>query len=264
MNRVSEFLREPCLNDIDIDGAERLTQHQLILERKPMLRAVFAEFHKQFRQLDARFLIGKGLSVEVGAGINMMRNSFPDVLATDIVDAPHLDKVINAEAMDFADNSVRVIYGQNCFHHFPHPDLFFDELDRVLSLGGGAIFLEPFYGPVAAFVFKRLFSSEGFDRHSLSWETPSFGPMSGANQALSYIIFNRDREEFTQKHPSLAIVHTQLAGNYLQYLLSGGLNFRPLCPWFFSPIVKALEILLSPLNRLLALHYFIVLRKIPV
>jgi len=50
-----------------------------------------------------------------------MRDSYPEVLATDILLAPHLDMAVNAEAMEFPNESVKVFYGQNCFHHFPHP-----------------------------------------------------------------------------------------------------------------------------------------------
>jgi SAM-dependent methyltransferase len=262
MKRLLDLLRDPLLDGMDVDGVSRLQLHQKMLEKKRMLREVFTEFHHLFRKLDRQFLSGTGIEVELGAGVSPMRDSYPEVLATDIVEAPHLDRVINAEAMDLADNSVRVIYGQNCFHHFPHPDQFLRELDRVLVPGGGAILLEPYYGPLATFLFKRLFSTEGFDKTYPSWETPVAGPMNGANQALSYIVFIRDRSFLEKKHPSLEIAHQQLAGNYLRYLLSGGLNFRQLLPDSFAGSIGLLEKLLSPLNRWFALHHIIVIRKI--
>lgn len=262
MRFLLDILREPLLNGMDVDGENRLKLHQKMLEKKRMLRETFTDFHHIFRKLDRRFLTGKGIAVELGAGVSPMRDSYPEVLATDIVYAPHLDKVINAEAMDFADNSVSTIYGQNCFHHFPHPDQFLHELDRVLVPGGGAILLEPYYGPFASFLYKRLFRTEGFDKTYPSWETPSAGPMNGANQALSYIVFIRDRAQFELKHPSLKIVHQQTVGNYLKYLLSGGLNFRQLLPDSFTGFVGLLEKLISPLNRWFALHHIVVIRKV--
>ena len=230
MRRLFDLLSDPLLDGMDVDGVSRLDLHRKMLTKKRMLRDVFTEFHHLFKKLDQQFFTGKGAEVELGAGISPIRDSFPYVLATDIVDAPHLDRVINAEAMDLADNSVRVIYGQNCFHHFPHPDKFLFELERVLIAGGGAILLEPYYGPFASFLFKRIFRTEGFDKNFPSWETPVSGPMNGANQALSYIVFVRDRAELERKHPSLEIVHEQRVGNYLKYIISGGLNFRQLLP----------------------------------
>ncbi|MGQ3321759.1 class I SAM-dependent methyltransferase [Pseudomonas brassicacearum subsp. neoaurantiaca] len=226
-----------------------------------MLREVFVEFHHAFHRLADRYFKVEGLEVELGAGIAPMRNSYPEVLATDIVATEQLDMALNAEAMSLDDHSARVFYGQNCFHHFPHPDRFFTELERTLKIGGGAILIEPFHGPFAAFLYKRLFKSEGFDMHFPSWETPSTGPMNGANQALSYIVFVRDRQAFERKHPGLEIVHQEICGNYLRYLISGGLNFRQLLPDALIPVLKVVEKLLYPLRRVLALHHIVVIRR---
>ena len=143
MRRLINLLRERTLDGMDVDGVNRMELHRNILMKKRMLREVFTDFHHLFRKLDCQFHYGNGIKVELGAGVSPMRDSYPDVLATDIVAAPDLDLVINAEAMDLLDNSIRTIYAQNCFHHFPHPDRFFSELERVLVPGGGAVLLEP-------------------------------------------------------------------------------------------------------------------------
>jgi len=261
MRLIFDLLRDPLLCDLDVDGQSRLQLHGMMLERKQMLRRVFAEFHQSFRSLDQRLIIAKGIEVELGAGVAPMRDSYSAVLATDIVNDPNLDLVIDAQAMGLASGSVRVVFGQNCFHHFSHPDQFFQELERVLAPGGGAILLEPYYGQLAAFLFRRMFRSEAFDRTQLSWNTPTTGPMNGANQALSYIVFERDRAKFERKYPSLKIVHQECAGNYLKYLLSGGVNFRQLLPDQFIWIVEFWENLLRPLRPWLALHHIVVIRK---
>ena len=164
--------------------------------------------------------------------------------------------------MSLRDGSVRVVYAQNAFHHFPAPERFFAELERVLSPGGGAILLEPYYGPAASFIYRRLFRTEGFDKAYPAWETPVAGPMNGANQALSYIVFVRDRAQFASRFPALQIVHQQPVDSYLRYLVSGGLNFRQLLPDAFIPLLRLLERGLAPLHRMLALHHVVVLRKL--
>lgn len=254
-------LRDPSLMSMDVDGTERLRLHRIMLDKKPMLREVFTEFHHTFRSLDERFFSANGSRIELGAGIAPVRDSYPDVLATDVVYGPHLDRVINAEKMGLPDASVRAFYGQNCFHHLPHPDQFFLELDRVLAPGGGVILLEPYYGPIASFMFKRLFKTEGFDKKTPLWDTPIAGPMNGANQALSFIIFIRDRTDFTKKQPTLKIVHQELCSNHIKYLLSGGLNFKQLCPSKLSPIINIIQRILSPFNRWTSLHHIIIIRK---
>ncbi len=261
MDKFINLLREPSIENINVDGEDRFVSHSNMLARKPLLREVFNEFHHLFHRLDEKYFSASGGKIELGAGVAPIRESYPDVLATDVILSPWLDQVIDAEDMDLDDGSVRAIYGQNCFHHFPHPDRFFSELDRVLAPGGGAILLEPYYGFFATFMYKRLFKTEGFDKESPSWETPMAGPMSGANQALSYIVFVRDKVRFEDKHPALEIVHQELCGNHFKYLFSGGLNFKQLIPGWMGLVVDFIQVVFSPLNRWTSLHHVIVIRK---
>lgn len=261
MSWFADLFRDPSVKHVDVDGGDRLRAHSCMLGKKPMLREVFNGFHHSFERLDKKFFSGIGIRVEIGAGVAPIRDSYPDVLATDILAGPGLDYILDAEKMDLSDGSVRTIFGQNCFHHFPNPSLFFKELERVVAPGGGAILLEPYHGPFATFLFRRLFRSEGYDKKFPSWETPSSGPMNGANQALSYIVFNRDRAEFERQFPSLQIIHQETCNNYLMYLLSGGLNFRQLCPDWAEPLLRSIQKLLSPLDGWLALHHVIVIKK---
>lgn len=262
MKSLLNCLRDPLIDGIDIDSKDRLIVHREVLERKRLLQEVFTEFHHNFDKLDQQFFTGDGLKIELGAGIKPIRDSYPDVLMTDVVDSPHLDFVLDAEDMNLKNDSVRVLFGQNCFHHFPHPDRFFKEANRVLTPGGGIILLEPYYGPIAKILFKRLFKTEGFDKDFPSWETPITGPMNGANQALSYIVFVRDKIRFERKYPTLKIVHFELCNNYLKYLISGGLNFRQLLPNWMSPLIHFAQCLLFPFNRWLSLHHVIIIKKV--
>ena len=64
--------------------------------------------------------------------------------------------------------------------------------------------------------------------------------MNEAN-ALSFIVFKRDREFFLQEFPKFEIVYEKIYSNYLRYLLSGGLNFRQFVPDFCLPAVERLK-----------------------
>src|SRR5207253_1704335 len=111
-----------------------------------------------------------------GAGVTPIRETFPDVLATDVVYARHLDCILDAESLPLAAESVRVVYAQNSFHHLGNPERFLAELQRVLSPGGGALLLEPHHGPVASLLYPRLFRSEGFDKAAPEWSSAVVGP----------------------------------------------------------------------------------------
>jgi len=260
--RLASILAEPELAGLDIESPERILRHSRILARKAILRSVFEDFYRTYRALDERWFGDvPGLRVELGAGVSFFKQCFPDVTMTDIKLAPHLDAVVDAQAIPYADASVRALYGLNCFHHLPEPETFFREALRVLRPGGGVVLIEPFYGPLSEAVHKRLFSTECFVKTDRDWSSLERAAMLGANQALSYIVFFRDRARFTARHPELEIVHTETVPNYLRYLLSGGLNFRQLCPDKLTGLVVLMERFLRPLEPLFALHHAIVLRK---
>lgn len=255
-----DWLQEPMLQGVDVDGEDRIPAHRRILANKPMLKGVFDETYHKLMQLDAKHFEGEGKQVEIGAGVSGFKDLYPDLVTTDVMPADHLDMVLDAHDMDLPDASVRAIYGIHCFHHFHDPDKFFRELERVLVPGGGCVLIEPYHGPVAARFFRDIFDSETFDRTQQDWESDS-SVMDNANQALSWIVFRRDRERFLKTHPDLEIVEEKWIRNYPRYLLSGGLNFRQLMPSFTIPLWKGIEWLLVPFGRWTALHHFIVLKK---
>jgi len=259
---LSTLLREPLLRQVRIDGPERIAVHRMILESKPLMRQVCHECYARCARLDESFLEGQGRRIELGAGVSFMKDFFPEVMLTDVVPASHLDAVLDAQDMrGIADSSVRAFYGIHCFHHFTEPRRFFAELSRTLVPGGGCILIEPYFGLLARLVYPRLFASEHFDMSQPAWETPATGPMSNANQALSYVVLFRDRSTMIREFPQLRVVHTEQLTNYPRYLLSGGLNFRSLVPAFCSPVLRAVENLLAPLRGSLALHHIVVLQK---
>lgn len=261
---LRRLLSLPEVEAAAIDGEERLAVHARMLARKKLLREVFNDMHREMRALDeAHFGDTPGLRVELGAGIAPMRGTFPDILATDVVAGAHLDRLLDAQAMDVPDASLRTVYAQNTFHHLPEPRRFFAELVRALHPGGGAILVEPHHGPFAAALYPRLFRTEGYDKFFPAWEVPMDGPMSGANQALSHVVFRRDRAVFEREFPKLQIVEQRPMTSALRYLLSGGLNFRQLVPDGAAGLLRGVERVLAPAASAWALHQVIVLRRQP-
>ena len=63
------------------------------------------------------------------------------------------------------------------------------------------------------------------------WEFASSGPLSGANGALPWMVFVRDRAEFEREFPELEVARIEpfLA---FRYLVSGGVSMRSLMPGF--------------------------------
>ncbi len=259
---IANWLNLDSLPEQELNTNTRLQAHKRVLQKKPMLEAVFREFHETFLYYDCRhFGETPGLRVELGAGVFPVRESFPEVLATDVVMAPHLDRELDAANMDLASGSVRALYAQNVFHHVPDVEAFFREAIRVIKPGGGVILIEPYYGVAASFLYPRMFVSETFDKRMKGWKAPIQGPMSGANQALSFIVFVRDRLQFEELYPELEIVTEEPLSNYLRYIASGGLNFHQLLPNWMGGFVKGVESAFWPIRSILALHNLIVIRR---
>ncbi len=245
---------------VEMESGARIDAHRRILREKAMIRQVFEDIYAMCAALDEKYFSAAGRRVELGAGASLMKEFLPGIVTTDVEAARHLDAVVDAQAMPFRAASVRAFYGIDCFHHLPRPEDFFAELLRTLAPGGGAVLVEPYYGPVARLLYKRLFASEDFDPAQPAWSR-AMGSMRGANQALSYVVFARDRKLFESRYPELPIVCARPLPHYLRYLASGGLNFCALLPAAAAPLLRGCERALSPLARLLALHHVVVLRK---
>ena len=254
-------LAEPRLRGVHVDSTRFVDLHRQILHEKPVMRAVFQEFYEAILRADQRYFSAPGRRVELGAGSSRFGELHPEVLSTDIKRAGHLRAVVDAQALPFRRHAVRSYYGIDCFHHFPDPARFFDQLVELLPPGGGCVLIEPYHGPLAKLFFERLFETERFDKSQRGWTTEGSGPMTGANQALSYVVFTRDAREFSRRYPDLELVSQAPLTNYPRYVLSGGLNFRSLVPVGLAGAVRVTERVLAPLARWLALHHLIVLRK---
>jgi hypothetical protein len=133
------------------------------------------------------------------------------------------------------------------------------EAERVLVEGGGIVAVEPYWSPVARFVYKNI-HVEPYDDRAPTWLIGG-GPMSGSNQALSYLLLKRDREEFEKLFPHLKLVYERPFG-FIRYMATGGIWLRPMLPDFAFPILKYVEYALRPVMPLLAIHHIFVWKKV--
>src|SRR5690554_2167629 len=196
MNTLRQMLHDPRVQGVDADSPELVEVHRQILQDKPMMRAVFYQFYHALIEQRLRLLPAQGAELEIGSGVSMFKDVHPALITTDIKTTPHVDRVLDAQDMDLEDNSVAALYGINCFHHFPRPRAFFYELQRVLKPGGGCLLIEPYHGPLASKMYSAVHANEHFNKTQQHWETQGLGPMTGANQALSYLVFERDEALF--------------------------------------------------------------------
>ncbi len=273
--KIIEWLKLPETMDIeDLDDPATTLLHAEIIQKKTFLKKLYIDFYKQFKKAvsDSE----NKVLVELGSGGGFIKEVISNVITSDVLELPNVDKVFSALDMPFEEASVDAFFMFNVLHHITEPRAFFREALRCLKVWGRVVMIEPANTLWSRFIYKN-FHHEAFDtqapewccRGQAKWELGTrkagtlqkSGPLSGGNGALAWIIFWRDRKIFESEFPSLRIVrmrnHTPL-----RYLLSGGLTLRQLVPSFSYPAVKAIEYTLPPINDLLGMFQTIELEKV--
>ena len=254
---VIDWLKLPETRSIeDLDDPATTLLHAEIVQKKAFLKKLYTDFYTQFKNLipepEAKVL------VELGSGGGFIKEVIGNVITSDILELPSVDKVFSALDMPFEDTSVDAFFMFDVLHHISDPGAFFKEAIRCLKPSGKIVMIEPANTLWARFIYKN-FHHELFDPGA-RWQLKESGPVSHGNGAIPWIIFSRDRQIFEKEFPHLRIVsmrnHTPL-----RYLLSGGLTLRQLAPSFMYPVIKAIEYILSPLNNLLGMFQIIELEK---
>jgi hypothetical protein len=145
------------------------------------------------------------------------------------------------------------------FHHIPDVEAFLCEAQRTLVPGGVISMIDVAHTPFARFFFGN-FHHEPYDDSQAKWRFEQGDSMMDSNQALTWMVFVRDRARFESRHPGLQIECLELMP-WFTYFVSGGVTMRYMIPRFMNWPLIGIEWLLSPLSPLLALSWHIRIRK---
>ena len=243
--------------DYPLDSPERTIYHHEIIMRKRFLRSLYEqwyfEFIKEIKNLP------NDVFIELGSGGGFFKELEPKVICTDILELPTNDMTFSALEMPFGDHSVGGIFMIDTFHHIPDIELFLNEVDRILAINGKMIMIEPANSLWGRFIYKN-FHHEPFNTNG-GWTFPQKGPLSGANGALPWIVFDRDRIIFNTKFPHLKLDKIKYR-NPLLYLTSGGISFRQLFPDFMFPVINKIDQLLPKLSKQISMFQLITITKV--
>ena len=113
--------------------------------------------------------------------------------------------------------------------------------------------------PFARYFFTR-FHPEPYDDRAVEWSFPEGHSMLDSNQALTWMVFCRDRREFERGFPQLRLERRRYLP-WLSYLLSGGVNLRSFVPGPLTGVMPAVDWVLKPLDGLFAVHWHLTVRK---
>lgn len=243
-------------NTASLDDAALSLLHRQIIIKKIFLRRIYEDFYQELMDA-AGFRPDKSI-LELGSGGGFLKEIYPAVITSDVLQLPSVDKVFSATQMPFDNQSLDAIVMIDVLHHIPDARAFFREAIRCLKPGGRVVMIEPANTCWGRFIYTH-FHHEGFDPKT-GWEFQSQGPLSTANGALPWIVFCRDRRQFESEFPSLQILTIRHHTPFL-YLFSGGLTLRQLVPTWSYPLFKGLELCLSPLSGFLGMFQTITLEK---
>jgi SAM-dependent methyltransferase len=226
---------------------------------KPVLRALYGDMYRRI----AREL-APGPTLELGGGSGNFKAHAPGVVATDIVPAPWLDAVCDAQQLPFADASFANIVLFDVLHHIERPVRFLREAARVLAPGGRIVMCEPAITPVSGLFYRYLhpepvvMAADPLADGSL---TPERNPFE-ANQAIPTLLFRAEGRAALQRAvPELAPGRRRLLSLFA-YPLSGGFRRWTLVPAAAVPVLLRLEDALLPvLGPLMAFRLLAVIER---
>jgi SAM-dependent methyltransferase len=253
---LRRLLAHPLTASLQIDDPATTELRKQIIASKPFLKAIYDEW---YRTLAAELPAIDGRVLELGSGGGYCSQFIQDLITSEAFPCSTVRLVADAQQMPFADGSLRAVVMTNVLHHLPNVREFFNEATRCLRNGGKILMIEPWVTSWSKIVYTRL-HHEPFEPNSADWTFPPQGPLSGANGAMPWIVFERDRAKFEAEFPELS-VETIRPIMPFRYLVSGGVAMRNLMPGFTHSAWSGLENLLNSQMSRLGMFALVAVRR---
>jgi len=256
---MKTLLEEPALHGVDIGSTEWFALQRSLIEKRPLVKRAYDLWYSTMLADVATVPGGTGGIVELGSGSNYVKSLDPSVITSDVVSGG-ADMVIDARSLPFKAESLRGVLLTHVFHHIPDVTQFLSEAIRTLVPGGVISLIDVTHSPLARLLFGR-FHPEAYRSDREGWLLDTSGTYGGADQALSWVVFHRDRERFERQFPGLRVEVIESLP-WLGYLLSGGLTRKNIIPRALVPLISTADQATTALNGLCALHWHIRIRKV--
>ena len=245
-----------------LNYADELEAQKAAWDRKPALRSVYHSWYERIRNS----LSPVGATVEIGAGSSNFTEFYPEVIATDVINAGKwLNCLADARDLPFGENSLGNIVMVDALHHLPRPFELLRDATSALQPGGRLILLEPAATPWARLVLG-LFHHEPVDlKQDVFGEDgtppPANEGFTFANQAFADLLFVRSPGETLRRVPGLNLVKVERS-DFVVYPATGGLSYFCLVPARLASGLQRLEAkLVRRTGKLTAMRLLVVLEK---
>jgi SAM-dependent methyltransferase len=251
---LRDLLAHPLTRGLDLDDPATTHIRRDILDQKPFLRKIYDEWYSA---IAASLPSPPGAVLELGSGAGFLNKYVPGLLTSEIFWCPGISLVLDGMKLPFRDGALRGITMTNVLHHVPSARAFLKEATRALRPGGRIVAIEPWVSPWSRIIYTKL-HHEPFDPESPDWTFSGEGPLSAANGALPWMVFERDRAKFEAEFPELR-VHSIQPLMPFRYLICGGISMRNLMPSFTFPLWRGIESALPA--RMWAMFALIVIER---
>lgn len=253
---MKRWLAHPLTCGLPGDDPRTTSLRRRIIREKSFLCQLYGEWYEQIARATPS---GNGAILELGSGAGFLCERLPELITSEVFYCDSIRIVLDGQRLPFADSSLRAIVMVDVFHHLPAVRRFLRDAARCVRPDGKIIMIEPWATPWAQWVYQHL-HHEPFVPEATQWEFATSGPLSGANGALPYIVFSRDRVQFLKEFPDWRIEEIRLMMP-VAYLISGGVSLRSLVPGMFYGLVRFMERLLTPYLPRLAMFAQITLQR---
>jgi len=254
---LRRLLAHPLTAALQVDDPNTTELRKQIISSKPFLKEIYDEWYEMLaRELPP----GEGKVLELGSGGGYCAHFIPGLITSEIFQCSDVQVVVDAQRMPFADRSMRAIIMTNVMHHMPDVSRFFAQASRCLRPGGKILMIEPWITHWSSFIY-RYFHHEPFRPEAADWTYSSTGPLSGANIAVPWIVFARDRGKFESDFPEFSIERICPFLPF-RYLISGGVGMRSLMPGFTRSAWAGLERMLESQMPRLGMFALVSVRRL--
>jgi len=233
---IKRLLAHPATRGLDINDPRTTERRRGILQSNRFLWRIYDEW---YRMISGYIPEGPGRVFELGSGAGFLRQYIPGLIASEVFLCPDIQLVLDARQLPFSSGSLKAIAMVDVLHHVPDIRAFLMEAQRCLRSGGSIVMIEPWVSTWSRPIYRHL-HHEPFDPSAREWTFPDAGPLSGANGALPWIVFQRDRHEFESEFPDLEIQAVRPVMPF-RYLVSGGVSMRQLMPEATFTLWRKLE-----------------------
>lgn len=268
-----EMVTNPLESTNTTDGVvELIDRHdrEILLNResfsrKPILRNVYRDLYgTASRWLPGE--TGKRTVVEIGSGMANVRQVIPDCITTDLFPNEGIDRVEDAYALSFEDESVDGFLLLDVFHHLRYPGTALRGMERCLRVGGRIILLEPDMSLLGRLVYGHFHPEPLGLKDTIQWHAPEAetlakgGPGYYAAQGNAKRVFV-DGEDLEQIAPLRVRQISRIAS--LSYVASGGFSGPQLYPTSCYGLMRWIDRIAGLFPSLFSTRLLVVLEKIP-